>query len=295
MNDLQKVQLEILKEFDRVCKKNNLKYFLTGGNLIGAVRHKGFIPWDDDIDIEMPRPDYDKLIKLKDEFTHPYFLQTYQTDPNFPYNFMKIRNSNTTYIENYFCHHKINHGVWIDIFPLDGVSKKVVEKPTFSMKFKIWSIWMRYYLVYLSTLKRKIRKESFFSDIFYNLVYVLTFWVSINHWMSKWIDHTMKKVKYQDAKMVCNLFSVYHAKSILKKEYYQDTTFLPYEGEMFMAPKGYHEILTKTYGDYMKLPPKEKQVGHHYHSGFSLTIPYGEFDREAYLKNKKKRKKSNYN
>ena len=292
MNDLQRVQLDILKEFDKVCRKHNLKYFLTGGNLIGAVRHKGFIPWDDDIDVEMPRPDYDKLLSLKDEFKHPYFLQTYQTDPRFPYNYMKIRNSNTTYIENFFSRNKMNHGVWIDVFPLDGVSKYEVDKPTFKMKAKIWFIWLRFYLIYLTTLRRPIRKTTFLSDIFFNLIYLLTFWLNINHFMNKWIDRSMKKIKYDEAKMICNLFSVYHSKSILSKEYYKEAIYLQYEDGMFLAPINYHQMLTKTYGDYMKLPPIEKQICHHYHSGFSLTIPYTEFDQESYLKLKKQKKKS---
>ena len=122
MNELQKCQLEILKEFIRICKDNNLQYYLVGGTCLGAVRHKGFIPWDDDIDVAMPRDDYDKFITLQDQMKKPYFIQTYKSDKNYIYNFAKVRDSSTTFVENFFACSQMNHGVWIDVFPLDGMS-----------------------------------------------------------------------------------------------------------------------------------------------------------------------------
>ena len=112
MNDLQKKQLEILKAFIKVCEKYNLRYFLVGGTCLGAARHKGFIPWDDDIDVGMPREDYDKYVLLQKEYEGtPYFIQTWKSDPRYCYNFAKLRDSSTTFIENYFMSHRINHGV----------------------------------------------------------------------------------------------------------------------------------------------------------------------------------------
>ena len=114
MNDLQKKQLDILKAFIKVCEKHNLRYFLVGGTALGAIRHKGFIPWDDDIDVGMPREDYDKFVLLQDEYKGtPYFIQTYKTDPCYIYNFGKLRDSSTTFIESQYKNHRINHGVWI--------------------------------------------------------------------------------------------------------------------------------------------------------------------------------------
>lgn len=118
MNDLQKCQLNILIEFIRLCEEHNLTYYLVGGTCLGAVRHKGFIPWDDDIDVGMPRKDYDKFIQLQKEIKKPYFIQTYKSDKNYIYNFAKIRDCTTTFIENTFVCHQFNHGVWIDVFQL---------------------------------------------------------------------------------------------------------------------------------------------------------------------------------
>jgi lipopolysaccharide cholinephosphotransferase len=123
MNELQKKQLEILKEFDRVCRENNLTYFANGGTCIGAIRHNGFIPWDDDVDVMMPREDYEKLLKLQNPWSDSkYFLQTFRTDKHYVLNFAKLRDSSTTYLESLFYNIRQNHGVWIDIFPLDGIS-----------------------------------------------------------------------------------------------------------------------------------------------------------------------------
>ena len=89
MTELQQVEFDLLKEFIRVCEKHSLTYYLIGGSALGAVRHKGFIPWDDDIDVGMPREDYDKLMSLHDEFKHPYFLQNFRTDRKYPLNLSK--------------------------------------------------------------------------------------------------------------------------------------------------------------------------------------------------------------
>ena len=119
--ELKKIELEMFKYYLAICEKHDLKYFLIGGTLLGAVRHKGFIPWDDDIDIGMPRPDYEKfLLVAQKELPEHIFLQTHNTDIEYPNCFAKLRNSDTTFIETSCKKLKINHGIYIDIFPLDG-------------------------------------------------------------------------------------------------------------------------------------------------------------------------------
>lgn len=131
MNELQQKERDLLKIFIDFCDKNKLTYFLVGGTLLGAIRHKGFIPWDDDIDVAMPREDYDKFIVLASKhFTKDkdVFFQNYRTDKYYPYVFSKLRDSNTTFIEKIYKHVDMNHGVYIDIFPIDGISKNSNEK-----------------------------------------------------------------------------------------------------------------------------------------------------------------------
>ena len=122
LRDVQKVQLEILLEFDRICRKHGLKYLLFAGTLLGAVRHKGFIPWDDDIDVCMLRGDYERFLTVcKDELSAELFLQTTDTDREYPLQFAKLRKNNTRFVEKSMSDLKIHHGVFIDIFPLDNV------------------------------------------------------------------------------------------------------------------------------------------------------------------------------
>ena len=117
------VCLDLLDELDKCCKRHNLKYFLSGGSLLGVIRHKGFIPWDDDIDVEMPREDYDKLLLYKDEFLTPYFFQTPLTDPGYYFSCNKLRNVNTSSVSVMFQYDTFCQGIGIDIFPLDRYKK----------------------------------------------------------------------------------------------------------------------------------------------------------------------------
>ena len=121
MNDLQKVEFDILKAFLEVCERLNLKYYLVCGTALGAVKYQGFIPWDDDVDVALPREDYEIFCKKAGELLPKgFFLQTYKTDKAYPAIFAKIRNSNTTFFEKTIEKLPINHGVYIDVFPLDG-------------------------------------------------------------------------------------------------------------------------------------------------------------------------------
>ena len=183
MNDLQKCQLNILKDFIKVCEKNNLRYYLVSGTCLGAVRHQGFIPWDDDIDVGMPREDYNKLITLQKDFNERYFIQTYKTDKKYLYNFAKIRDSETTYIENNFMTTQINHGVWLDVFPLDGFSYEYEDSEKFEKLVK--KTWRKTILGYPWNLRRKFSKRTFFKDLGLNIVALLAFWTNVGQYRNK--------------------------------------------------------------------------------------------------------------
>ena len=128
MTDLQQVEFKLLQAVDIVCKQLNIKYYLICGSALGAVKYSGFIPWDDDLDIGMLRSDYEVFVEMAQELLpNSYFLQNYRTDPAFPQIFSKVRDSNTTYIEKSAAKLSINHGVYIDVFPLDGYPKTPFE------------------------------------------------------------------------------------------------------------------------------------------------------------------------
>ena len=279
MNELQKKQLEILKEFIRVCDKHNLKYFLVGGTALGAIRHKGFIPWDDDIDVGMPRDDYDKYIELQNEYEGtPYFIQTWKSDPHYTYNFAKLRDSSTTFIENFYKNHRINHGVWIDIFPIDGMSKEM--KPREKLAGRVKRIWFNVYLAYLPGLFRHIRKEMFFKDLGLNIVAGLFYIFDIAHYRNKHIDRLVKRIPLSEAVQAGNHFGFNMKKEAMPVEMFKEFVKVPFEDIEAYVLKDHDKYLTYLYGDYMKLPPADKQVGHHYNSGLSLTEGYEEYMRK---------------
>lgn len=281
MNELQKCLLDILKEFIRVCDENNLTYFVVGGTCLGAVRHQGFIPWDDDIDVAMPRSDYEKFLKLQDKFDKKYFIQTYKTDKNFILNHAKVRNSSTTYIEDFYRTMNINHGVWIDVFPLDGISKKM-KKPS-SFAHRIRYVWWNTYMMYLPALKRKVHRRTFFKDVSLSIVGILFFWLNFLNLRNRWAEAYMKRIPYDKAVMVGNLVGTNPKKEAMPREVFNKGTKVMFEGIEVNAPEKYDEYLTFLFNDYMKLPPIEKQVGHHHNKGYSLTQSYKDYIKEHRL------------
>lgn len=272
MNPLQVCQFEILKAFIEVCKTHHLQYFLVCGSALGAIRHKGFIPWDDDVDVGMPRSDYDKFINLDHPFKDDrYFLQTYKTDKNYIYNFAKIRDCKTTFVEKAYAHHQMNHGVWLDVFPLDGVSYKndVSYK---RLAYKVHRSWFAVYFMYLAAFKRKITKRTFYLDIPLNIVAFLFCLVNVGHWQNKALDRLARKIPYEKAGMIGNLFGA--SKEIVPRRFFGKGTHATFEGIDVIIPEDYDSYLTYLYGDYMKPPIKKKQEGHHHNKGLSLEKDY---------------------
>ncbi|MGM9874157.1 MAG: phosphorylcholine transferase LicD [Bacilli bacterium] len=279
MNDLQKCQLNILKQFIRVCDKYNLRYFLVGGSCLGAIRHQGFIPWDDDIDVGMPREDFEKYITLQKEYEGTnFFIQTYKSDPCYIYNYAKLRDSGTTYIENIYKYHRINHGVWIDIFPIDAFVNKIMPREKYAKSVKF--VWWNVYLSYLPALRRKVHKRTFFKDIGLNIIAGLSYIFDINHFRNKRIDKYTQKYNNSDSKMYGNHFGFNVKKEAMDKQIFFEYIKVKFEDIEANVPKQYDTYLTNLYGDYMKFPPIEKQVGHHLNKGFSLSIGYEQYIKE---------------
>ena len=280
MNDLQQKQLEILKEFIRVCEKHNLTYFLVGGSCLGAARHQGFIPWDDDIDVGMPREDFDKYVELQKEYEGTkYFIQTWKSDPHYTYNYAKLRDSDTTYIENFYYKHQINHGVWIDIFPIDGFGYKF-DKPREKYAHLVSRVWRQSFLSYLPQMRRKFSKGTWFTDLLLNIVAILFWPFDICHYRRKHTEKILTKIPFKDAEVVGNMCGTNKKKEAMPKAIYSETTKLKFEDIEVCVPKEYDQYLTLLFNDWRKWPPKEKQVGHHHGKGLSLTQGYKSYMKE---------------
>jgi lipopolysaccharide cholinephosphotransferase len=262
MNDIQLVQFDLLKQFIAVCEKHNLRYYLFGGSCLGAIRHKGFIPWDDDIDVIMPRPDFDKLLKLTNAFSHPYFLQSNHSEPRYCYPFAKLRNSNTTMMEWVFAPVKMNHGIWIDIFPLDGFTKRKITGKYWSIK--PYTLWFRWYFSYLYSLRHPIRlSRYFFTDLLINIIAYLFLPFNINNFNTRLLEKSYRKIPIEEATLVGTYLTMYFNKEALPFDVFGNGANATFEGINVKVPADYDKYLTQIYGEYMTPPKEHKQKGHH--------------------------------
>lgn len=273
MNTIQKVQLKLLKDFIAVCDKHQLTYYLFGGSALGAIRHQGFIPWDDDLDIAMPRPDFDRLMALSGEFSHPNFLQNIHTDRYYSYPYAKLRNSETTFIETVFATAQINHGIWIDIFPLDGMSK---EKGALKVKsLRPYWFWFRWYFAYIPNLIHPLKfNRHFLSSLAINFFAALLTVFNLGNGAAKSLEKSCKKISWQDATLVGPYLTMYFNREALPKEVFGSGTEATFEGIKVKVPSDYHRYLSTIFGNYMKLPPEHKRVAKHINSGISDKKDY---------------------
>lgn len=254
LSKLHEIETNILKEIVRICEENNLTYMLIGGTLLGAIRHKGFIPWDDDLDIAMPRKSYDKFLEIcKRDLNSQYSLDYHTNNKYYWLPFAKIRRKGTVYEEAFLRNNdNIPKGVWVDIFPLDSVMKEKSILQTLQAKLVFsLSILIRYKLGYARPQKKTTK-------IMFNLFKFM----SINKLFS--IQEKIMTVwNREEAEYFVNLGSKYgYKKQTILKEKYLPTVKVEFEGNFFNAPKDWEFILKRIYGDYMKLPPKEERVTH---------------------------------
>ena len=251
LKDIKIIEVDILKRFIEVCDKLGLKYYLMGGTLLGAVRHQGFIPWDDDIDVGMPRKDYDIFISEGQNFLpKELFVQSIETEPNYIANFAKIRRSDTTFMEIAWKKCKINHGVYIDVFPLDYYPDDKRARKKFSRMNKIYA--RRLFSEY--DLENQSLKYNTVSRIL-KIIYPSTRSV-----VSKRND-LFKST--EEGNMIANYCGAWGQKEIVPANWYGDGVILNFEGIKVRAPKEYDKWLNQVYGDYMRLPPEEKRIPRH--------------------------------
>lgn len=261
------VILDLIVEFDKVCNKYGLRYYLVYGALLGAVRHKGFIPWDDDFDVAMPRADYERFVQLKEEFKHPYFLQTPYTDPESCYSYAKIRNSETTGLSEMFKYQRFNHGIWMTVFPLDywDVNGGEERYARIERLTRDCSTYMRLKNPYLDEINRA-RVTTYHGD-------PLRDYEEIQRLASSCRDPESKYV------MMATITIGRYEQKLLASEDFSDTVDLQFESLNLKAPAGYEHYLKATYGDYMQFPPIEKRGNWHSGTVFNADIPYKEFLR----------------
>ena len=254
---LKQVEVEILDELDRVCRKNDLEYFMVGGTLLGSVRHKGFIPWDDDIDVVMSRNDLEKLEELyyNGEFSKNYFLQTEDTDKYYPLMTSKLRKNNTLFLEDCIDEDVKSHcGIFIDIFPMDDISD--VNNPIIKKKAKKIS-FLTTVISEICGYHYGIKKTTRLLVKFLGLL-----GVSKLKEMRKKLMTSENDKGYENNTIYASNYG--YVKQCRNKNVYSPHAELEFEGKMYMAPNKYKDFLTQLFGsNYMDLPPVEKRVTRH--------------------------------
>lgn len=248
---LWNVQFEILQKIVDVCKRNSLTVWAFGGTLLGAVRHHGFIPWDDDVDLLMPRPDYDKLIEIgPNEFNNPFFFQSPYTDKKYNRTFARVRNTETTGIQLSDIYTDINQGIFVDIFPCDAIED---DNEVYSRKSE-WKKDLTSYLMY-NQVKRPFDFSSL--SIFSNRKVKQRIYRgkkiarSIGNDVEcfQQIEEKYRRICWGTTKRVG---PVTFMEWIFPIELFQGTVFVDFEGISLPAMSGYKEFLHIMYGDYMK-------------------------------------------
>lgn len=272
MKKLKEIEIDMLKKFVSICEQLGLKYYLIGGTLLGAVRHKGFIPWDDDIDVGMPRQDYEIFVEKAGMFLPDYiFLQNFRTDKNMIFPFTKLRNVNTTYIETRSKYSKMNQGVWMDIFPLDYYELNELKRNYQIRKVSIINmrIGMEQYIVHnkdRSFARKAIKKIAY--KIIKMMYPTLTSAV-------KRVDSIYSSTAPSD--IWVNKSGAYPGKEEVPIEWFGKGCYVDFENMKVSAPVEYDKYLKHIYGDYMTPPPVEKQVSVHDIEVIDLEKSYKEY------------------
>lgn len=252
----QQISLEILLEFRRVCETLGLRYYLTAGTLLGAVRHKGFIPWDDDIDVAMPRKDYDVFVREGQKLLgEGLFLQDYHSEPNFPRYYAKICKNETTVLIPAEQGLPIHRGVFIDIFPLDLCPENDHMAKAFFKMMELIKCALFFRID--NTFVCKYRKR-----------YMRFLWSCLCRCPNKRL-YLLWKIVRQGAERIsagerfCTVDGShgFPAESY-RAEWFSQTVELEFEGHSFPAPGGWEKLLENMYGDYMTPPPEEDRQGH---------------------------------
>lgn len=259
---VQDCEIDILYQIDKICKKYDLEYFGIGGTALGAVRHEGFIPWDDDIDIGMTRKDYELFLKVaKEELPQQYHVQNFDTEPNSPFYFTKIRKNNTKFVEYYLKDYDIHHGIFVDIFPFDNIPDKAWQE---RLHFKVSRLLYQLFLCKsLKTIcSSRFEQTGAFKKNYKYYVRILVHYL-LFPLPKKWLFHAMDKtVQLFNGKETQRMGHIVRKRLAVSKEILYPIRLLKF-GEVTMpVPNDYDTYLKRQFGNYMSMPSKEKRYGH---------------------------------
>ncbi len=257
MTEVQGKLLDMLVWFDRYCTENHLRYYAVGGTMLGAARHEGFIPWDDDADVGMPRKDYERLARLMGSENHDgYILETeYSEDPGFCYPFAKLYDTSTTLIEHVST--GLKRGLFLDIFPLDGLGN--AERPDLRWFRKI-KHRNQFFLARVCAVRKG---RSFLKNLAVVLAKVLPDRLAENRALRIRISEMCRKYDFDRSEWAGSLLGNWWEKEIMPRKTFGEPKEYRFEGHRIFGVENAEEYLTAIYGDWRTLPPEDKRVTHH--------------------------------
>lgn len=265
---LQNLELEMLLRFDEICKKYDIHYTLAGGTMIGAVRHNGFIPWDDDIDVYVLRDDFNKIRDIfpKELVGTGIFYQDHKTDKEYYYQFDKLRMNHTIFKETFLKNHNINHGIFIDIFPIDYVPNNLILRSSQYIEYRL----MRLILMckYINIDAREGKKKYFA-----RIIRLLSCKVNLDKLYKKSEKVAQRYLNNKDnCRFVRNLNSLGSdgTKETYPLSYFKKLKRVKFESSLLSISAEYDQMLRKIYGNYMELPPKSERKTRHNLESFKL-------------------------
>ena len=267
LENLKTCLMYIMKDIHRVCVENDIRYFCYGGTMLGAVRHKGFIPWDDDMDICMPRPDYERFMQIADaKLKEDLFVENYKNTKGYGHPFGKVMLKGTVWKENFTEKVDCHKNIYVDVFPLDCISSDPMRFKWDTIRVRIIQRMLLLNCSYKYT-KKGIKK----------ILYRMGYWFS-KKWKKETLISLWEKLAIKDEKLQNGQYTIFSGvypigREVVLKDEIQEFTEMPFEDTEFVVPKAYDAILKRMYGDYMVLPPKEKQVSHHN----LIEIDFGEY------------------
>ncbi len=257
LREMQALQTRILQTIDAICTEHGLHYYLIGGTLLGAIRHSGFIPWDDDVDIALPREHFDTFEAIcRARLPEPYQWVDYKDHWEMPGNLAKIIDRRTVLVQEAREDHQVDLGVYVDVFPLDGVPKSRIAR---SLQFT-WIKCIRTLMAvfFLDNRKsRSLHKRSLIA-----LIQTLMPDSAIK-WLHVALEKAIRRYHYDSSSETCNFLGGSGKKEYFPKSWLGLDTRKCFEGMPLSIPREYHAYLTQKYGDYLRLPPEERRRTHH--------------------------------
>jgi lipopolysaccharide cholinephosphotransferase len=280
MKEVWAIELDLFSEFDRVCKKYSLPYVASGGTILGTIRHAGFIPWDDDIDLMMLRADYEKLCKIApSEFNHPYFFQTEENDPGFMRDFARLRNSLTTGIQmiEYKTRPTYNQGIFIDIFPMDAV---IDDEKKFKKQVRCYDFYHKVYtlssaIIYNAQNHEVSNMVIMFRKALHVLLGPVLKLIKMDRYSFRKTQQICQRYNQIETKCVSLLsLDIHNLKHSNLRTAFNGITYKNFEFVQMPIPSDYEEHLKKKYGDYMTF---KRIPNFHGDVIFDTNISYVEF------------------